>query len=227
MKRERLTSLERQVEEDLRPAKQKLIVLEQTRTEFVECEKELRATIERLQIQLEESQRNQGSGRPVLELEVERLKFEYGELKRENNSLRKAGDSFMNAMQQVASLKKELEQAQERLSRLHSDHHHINKNEPNNNQRDLMASLNENIQKERSERIRLEKDNLRLIEKIRLMNTRRSISEAESQIDLSVLRKVTMNGLFRTAFVNGSKTKKLVSFYFLFIHALLVYKLFF
>ena len=200
--------------------------LDQAKTDFIECEKELRATIDRLQIQLEESQRNQNNGRPMLELEAERLKFENEELKKENSMLKKAGDSFTSAMQQVTSLKNELKQTQERLSKLHSDYHTI-KNEPSNNERELISTLKENIQKEKAERMRIEKDNLRLIERIRLMNTRRSISEAESQIDFDALKKVTMSGLFRTAFVNGSKAKKLISFYILFIHVLLVYKLIF
>jgi hypothetical protein len=225
LKREKLASIERQVEEEFKPAKQRLQQLEQTKTEANDQEKELRATVDRLQIQLEESLKSRPSGQLSLEMDTQRLKVENEELVRENKSLKVANESFTNAMHKVASLKRELEQAHKQLSILNATCQ-APKIEVINSDGEVIASLKESIQKERAERSRLEKDNLRMVEKIRLMNTRRSISEAESQIDLGALRKITMNGIFRTAFVNGSKMKKLISFYILLIHILLLYHIF-
>lgn len=157
-------------------------------------------------------------------IELEKAKFKIEELLQENETLKNNKEAVTKALQQVQLLKNELEETKKQLVQKHSNHHILK--EPIKPSADIIA-LKEALQREANEKHRIETDNLRLMEKIRLLNTRRSISEAESgDFNINAFREITLSSLARTAFVNGSMTKKFISFYALLLHVILLYKFF-
>lgn len=190
--------------------KQLSINLEETR-------KEQEAKIEQLKIQLEESTKYTS----VDTVEVEKYKIVNEELQIENKQLKQNNEIVKKTFVEIESLKKELLITKNQLK-----HHHPPTFNSNNNDIEL-KHLKDSLEKEKQDHSRLKYENIRLMEKIRMMNSRKSISETESQININKLQLLTVSGVLRTAFVNGSRAKKMISFYILFLHIIIVYKLFY
>ena len=188
--------------------------------------KQAQAVIQKLTFQLEDKQASTiftKDDQVVVDLEKAKIQIE--ELQSENAILKSNANLAKDALREVQALTIEVEEARKHLAQIHKSTHQSAA--PSPKQTTELQNLRDALQREANEKHRIETDNLRLMEKIRLLNARRSISEAEAGKDFfNAFKQVTLSSVARTAFVNGSMTKKCVSIYFLLIHLILFYKLF-
>ena len=189
--------------------------------------KQAQSQVQKLTFQLEDRQATQSNdnANDVMRVQLERTRIQVEELHQENAELKRNAENAGKALKEMQSLKAELEDTKRQLVQKHQQQPQQKQSPPKVSAEVL--SLREALQRETMEKNRIETDNLRLMEKIRLLNARRSVSEAESgvQFDLRAFKGVTLGNIARTAFVNGSMTKKFVSFYVLLLHLILFYKL--
>ena len=92
----------------------------------------------------------------------------------------------------------------------------------------ITAELKNTLMAEQKDKARVQAESTQLLEKIRILQQRRSIVQVEEATPLEefLSLKHPLRSILQTAFVNGSKSKRLFSCYFVFLHLLLAVLIF-